>query len=77
MAALCTRLIKEAGVPVATPIIRPWAKHSFLHYVIQMPERDVLRRYLVESRIEALVRYPTPLPTMPGRIILPARKCIP
>lgn len=64
VAALYTRLLAEAGVPVHAPVVHPWTKHAFLHYVVRAPRRDGLRDFLVETGVEALIHYPQPLPDM-------------
>ena len=64
IAALYTRLLTDSGVPVRPPIVHPWTKHAFLHYVIRAPRRDGLRDFLVETGVEALIHYPQPLPDM-------------
>ena len=64
IAALYTRLLSEAGVPVRPPVVHPWTKHAFLHYVVRALRRDGLRDFLVETGVEALIHYPQPLPDM-------------
>ncbi len=64
IAALYTRLIREAQVPVRPLSVKPWAKHSYLHYTVRAERRDALMRHLVDSDIEAWIIYSIPLPEM-------------
>jgi dTDP-4-amino-4,6-dideoxygalactose transaminase len=63
-ARLYTRLLKEAGVPVRPLPVKPWATHSYLHYVVRVDRRDALLRYLWDRGIETRVHYPTLLPEL-------------
>ena len=62
IAKLYTDLIGDAGIPVKVPVVKEWAKHAFLHYVIQVKERDALVSWLEDNNIEPKVHYPIPLP---------------
>ncbi len=45
----------------AVPIVRPWAKHVYCYYVIQVQERDHLRTLLEQEGIGTNIHYPTPI----------------
>jgi dTDP-4-amino-4,6-dideoxygalactose transaminase len=59
-----TRRLTDAGLPLRLPPARPWAKPSFLHYVIFTPARDALRAHLREHGVETSIHYPAPLHVM-------------
>lgn len=64
VADLYTRLLREANVPVRPLVVKPWAKHAYLHYVVRAEKRDALLKHLLDSDIEAWVIYPIPIPEM-------------
>lgn len=42
--------------------VRPWAIHSYLHYVVRAERRDAVKQELWRAGIEAKLHYPIPLP---------------
>lgn len=52
--------IAERRLPVRVQAVRPYAYHSYLHFVIRLPARDALRRHLVAHGVDARVHYDPP-----------------
>jgi len=50
----------------AVPIVRPWATHVYCYYVVQVQERDHLRRMLEQDGISTNIHYPTPIHLQPA-----------
>jgi dTDP-4-amino-4,6-dideoxygalactose transaminase len=50
---------------VVRPTVRPYAKHVWHLYVVQVPDRVGLQRHLLSQGIETAVHYPTALPLLP------------
>jgi dTDP-4-amino-4,6-dideoxygalactose transaminase len=50
----------------AVPVVRPWATHVYCYYVIQVAQRDLLRRALEQEGIGTNVHYPTPVHLQPA-----------
>jgi len=50
----------------AVPIVRPWATHVYCYYVVQVQERDYLRRMLEQDGISTNIHYPTPIHLQPA-----------
>jgi len=63
-AAYYTARFRAAALPMRLPPERPWASHSYLHYVVQTPRRDALKAFLHDRAIDASIHYPTPLHLM-------------
>lgn len=60
-AAIYTRYLEQARLPLQLPVQRSYATPVYLHYVIRVPRvREGLRTYLREQGIEAKVHYPIP-----------------
>ncbi|MBI4280520.1 MAG: DegT/DnrJ/EryC1/StrS family aminotransferase [Armatimonadetes bacterium] len=61
-AAVYTRLIREAGLPVTPPVAKDYASHVYLHYVVRVKEsRDRLLPFMNANGVEAKCHYPIPL----------------
>lgn len=56
-----THRLLAANVPMALPVPKEWALHSYLRYMVLAPRRDELRQYLEENGITTKIHYPTPL----------------
>lgn len=56
-------LLRDIGV--ATPPVRPGARHAFHLYVIRTARRDRLQKRLQDSGVETAIHYPTALPFLP------------
>jgi len=54
------------GVVEAVPVARPWATHVYCYYVVQVQERDPLRKALSQEGIETGIHYPTPIHLQPA-----------
>lgn len=54
---ICERYTRELSDYVATPMIAPWAKHSFYVYVIQVPDRDGFIEYMHNNGVIVNVHY--------------------
>ena len=63
-AGLYGSLLKDAKVPVRPLSLKPWALHSYLHYVVRAERRDALMHFLWERGVETRVHYPTLLPEL-------------
>ena len=50
----------------AVPIVRPWGTHVYCYYVVQVQERDHLRRMLEQDGISTNIHYPTPIHLQPA-----------
>ncbi len=50
----------------AVPIVRPWAKHVYCYYVVQVPQRDHFRTMLEQEGIDTNIHYPTPIHLQPA-----------
>src|SRR5262249_723042 len=50
----------------AVPVVQPWATHTYCYYVIQVQERDHLRKALGQEGIETGIHYPTPIHLQPA-----------
>jgi dTDP-4-amino-4,6-dideoxygalactose transaminase len=50
----------------AVPIVRPWAKHVYCYYVIQVQERDHFCTMLKQEGIGTNIHYPTPIHLQPA-----------
>jgi dTDP-4-amino-4,6-dideoxygalactose transaminase len=57
------RLFKEAGLlsSVTLPWRRPGDRHIFNQYVIRVPRRDDLKKYLGEKGVQTEIYYPLPM----------------
>lgn len=54
-----------AGIEeVALPAVRPDTVHTYHLYVVRVPRREELMKYLSSKGIETQIHYPTPLPMM-------------
>lgn len=60
-AAYYTSRFRSVDLPVGLPPERPWARSSFLHYVIWTRARNALAEFLRAHDIETSVHYPRPL----------------
>jgi dTDP-4-amino-4,6-dideoxygalactose transaminase len=49
-----------AGLPIVLPTTRHWAEHVWHLFVVQVPQRDRLVRFLADRGIATIVHYPTP-----------------
>jgi len=56
--------LQDSGIVL--PQERPDSDHVYHLYVIQLQERDRLREFLKEKRIQAMVHYPVPVHLQPG-----------
>jgi dTDP-4-amino-4,6-dideoxygalactose transaminase len=52
--------ITARRLPVRVQAVRPYAHHSYLHFVIRLRERDALRRHLAARGVDARVHYDPP-----------------
>jgi len=50
-----------AGAAVATPAVKPYARHVFNQYTIRTANRDGLRQHLAERGVSTAIYYPVPL----------------
>ncbi|MGQ9508480.1 MAG: DegT/DnrJ/EryC1/StrS family aminotransferase [Thermodesulfobacteriota bacterium] len=55
------RELTRRGLDIKIPKIQPKNRHIFNQYVIRVPERDRLRRFLTEEGIGTEIYYPLPL----------------
>ncbi len=53
-------------VVAAVPIARPWATHVYYVYVVQVQQRDELRRRLEKEGIATAIHYPVPIHLQPA-----------
>lgn len=51
----------QSGVEIGLPKIRHQNRHIFNQYVIRVPKRDLLRKFLMEEGIGTDIYYPLPL----------------
>src|SRR2546428_4004918 len=54
-----TEHLREMGVGV--PFVQPWRTHVYCYYVVQVQERDQVRKALEQEGIETGIHYPTPI----------------
>lgn len=54
-----TQELKKLGI--AGPIEEPWAESVYHLYVITVPDREALRRYLSQQGIQSGIHYPIPI----------------
>jgi dTDP-4-amino-4,6-dideoxygalactose transaminase len=52
--------IANRGLPVRVQAVRPYANHSYLHFVVRLSDRDALRQHLVDRGVDARVHYDPP-----------------
>jgi dTDP-4-amino-4,6-dideoxygalactose transaminase len=50
----------------AVPVVRPWGIHVYCYYVVQVPERDELRKALEQEGIGTNIHYPIPIHLQPA-----------
>ncbi len=50
----------------AVPVVRPWGTHVYCYYVVQVPQRDQLRKALGQEGIETNIHYPVPIHLQPA-----------
>lgn len=55
-----------AGTPLVLPQVRRSSSHVYHLYVVQVPQRDALRRYLTQRGIATAVHYPIPVHLQPA-----------
>lgn len=64
--ALATRYNELlAGLPVTTPVEKPYAHHVYHQYTIQTDRRDALAKALKKKDIGTMIYYPVPLNQQP------------
>ena len=51
-----------AGLPVAFQSCDPGERHVYHLFQVRTPRRDALLRYLLDHGVDAVIRYPTPIP---------------
>jgi dTDP-4-amino-4,6-dideoxygalactose transaminase len=56
-----TRRLRDGGVPLGLPVERPYAEHTFLHYVVRLERRDALMEHLAARGVTTSVHYPVPV----------------
>ena len=56
-----TRRLRDSGVPLGLPVERPYAEHTFLHYVVRLDRRDALMGHLAARGVSTSVHYPVPV----------------
>lgn len=56
-----TRRLRDSGLPLGLPVERPYAGHTWLHYVVRLKERDALMAHLQRRGVTAAVHYPVPV----------------
>lgn len=61
---------KLAGLSVAVPVERTYAKHVYHLYVIRAPKRDALRKHLQSRGIQTGIHYPIPNHQQPAMLSL-------
>jgi dTDP-4-amino-4,6-dideoxygalactose transaminase len=59
-AARYSQTLATAAMPVRPQGLRPYAHHTYLHYVVRAGDRDRLRRHLAAAGIDARVHYEWP-----------------
>jgi dTDP-3-amino-3,4,6-trideoxy-alpha-D-glucose transaminase len=64
LAALYTRLLKDSGLIL--PVEPDFGMHVFHLYVVRHPRRDVLKSFLEEHGVRALIHYPLPIHLQPA-----------
>jgi dTDP-4-amino-4,6-dideoxygalactose transaminase len=60
-AADYTRRLRDSGLPLGLPVERPYAEHTWLHYVVRLKERDALMAHLRGRGVTTSVHYPVPV----------------
>jgi dTDP-4-amino-4,6-dideoxygalactose transaminase len=48
------------------PVVQSWATHVYCYYVVQVPERDLLRQALAQEGIGTNIHYPIPIHLQPA-----------
>jgi len=56
--------LREIGVGV--PFVQPWGTHVYCYYVVQVQERDQVRKFLEREGIATGIHYPTPIHLQPA-----------
>ncbi len=59
-----TEHLREMGVGV--PFVQPWRTHVYCYYVVQVQERDQVRKVLEQEGIATGIHYPTPIHLQPA-----------
>jgi dTDP-4-amino-4,6-dideoxygalactose transaminase len=54
------------GMVETVPVVRPWATHVYYAYVVQVQNRDLLRKRLEEQGIATAIHYPLPIHLQPA-----------
>ena len=54
------------GVVEAVPVERAWGTHVYCYYVMQVPQRDEVRKLLQQEGIETNIHYPRPIHLQPA-----------
>ncbi len=65
-AADYTRRFRDLGLPLGLPVERPYAAHTWLHYVVRLKERDALSEHLQGCGVTTAVHYPVPVHLQAG-----------
>src|SRR6266516_1422895 len=50
----------------AVPVVRPWGRHVYCYYVVQVDDRDYFRQALELDGIATAIHYPTPVHLQPA-----------
>ena len=64
--AIAVRYNERLKGIVATPVEKPWARAVYHMYVIRVPRRDELQKFLKERNVETGIHYPVPNHQQPG-----------
>lgn len=60
-AALYGRLLADVPHDLVFPVIKPYAEHAMLRFVVQTPQRDALKAHLERHGVHVMVEYGTPI----------------
>jgi dTDP-4-amino-4,6-dideoxygalactose transaminase len=56
------------GLPARPFDVLPWAKHTWLHYVVRVPRRDEVLAFLHRRGIECGIHYRRPVYSQPAYV---------
>lgn len=54
------------GIVEKTPVVQPWATHTYYLYVVEVAEREAFRRTLESEGIATGIHYPLPIHLQPA-----------
>ena len=56
-----TRRLRDSGLPLGLPVVRPYTEHTWLHYTVRLKQRDALMAHLEQRGITTSIHYPVPV----------------